>query len=187
MESISWSNNIPFFKNTYILRSIFLAYLTVIMIMSIFIVVLYVVEGDADQLIHMVLPMIGIYSFLFVLMLFSTWVVIGNKYSLDYTIDEKGLLIVGAKDKGGDIRKLATAAGILTGNPTVAGAGMMVRDNVIFIEWEDVDNIEVDSEKCMIVVKCSFWTQVALHYPKEIAHEVELLIEEYSYKNQYYV
>jgi hypothetical protein len=187
MESISWSKNIPFFKNTYLFRSILLVYLTVISLMTLFFVVLYGVEGEWDQLGAFMLPMLGVYLLLLVLFLFSTWVVIGNKYSLDYILDSEGILIRGTKDRGGSIRKLATVAGILAGNPTVAGAGMMVRDNVIFIPWEDVDNIEIDPEKCRIVVKCSFWTQVALHYPERLADDLESFIEANSNQNQYYV
>lgn len=159
---------IPFLKNTYVLRSLFLAYLATIGLVSIILIIVFISSGDADQLSSLILPMAGIYLFLFVLGFISAWIVMGNKYQLLYTLDQEGVLIEGTKDKGRNIKQLAIGAGVLTLNPGLVGAGLLVRENVIFIPWEDISNIEVESEYNRVVIHCSSWMKVALHYPVAI-------------------
>lgn len=187
MKAITWKKKIPFFKNTYVLRSLLLVYLIVISIMSIFFVVLFGMEGDWNQLGAFFPPMLGVYVLIFALFLFSSWVVLGNKYALKYTIDGDGFLIEGANDKSGNIKKIAIIAGALTGNPGVVGAGMLVKENVIFIPWEKIENLKVDKEKDRLVLKSSFWTQVAVHYPPYLAEDVIELVNLNLHNRQEYV
>ncbi len=142
MKPISWNKKIPFFENTYVLRILLLVYLTVIAIMSIFFVFMFGLEGNWSVLGQFFLPMIGVYVLIFVLFSVSTWIVLGNKYDLDYTMDESGILIHAVKDKAQNIRKIAVVAGVLAKSPGVVGAGLMVKDNVIDIPWEEIKDLQ---------------------------------------------
>ena len=187
MKAISWNKRIPFFKNTYMLRILFLVYLTVITIISIFFVFMFGFEGNWSDLGQFFLPMIGVYALIFVLFAISAWIVMGNKYALDYTIDESGILIQAINDKANSIRKIAVVAGVLAKNPGVVGAGLMVKDNVIHIPWEEIDDLEFQYDKYRLVVKCSFWKQVAVHYPEEKLPQIEKMISENFKKETDYV
>jgi hypothetical protein len=178
MNPITWRMKIPFFKNTYLLRSVFIAYLFAIGGVSIIVSTIFIIDGDGDQLAAIAVPMLGVFAFIFVLMLFSTWIVIGNKYALEYQLDQEGILISGINDKGKDIRKLAIVAGILTASPGVVGAGLLVRDDVIFIPWEDMAEVEFDEAARKVVIKCTFMYQVAVHYPMEKGNQVLQYFEE---------
>lgn len=179
MNHLSWEKRIPFFKNTYLLRSVFLAYLVVIGIVSIIIVSIFVFSGDADKLAEIVLPFLGIYFFIFMLILVSTWIAVGNKYAVKYTINHEGIRIEGTKDKSKDIRKLAITAGILATNPGLLGSGLLLRENIIEILYKDIQELEWKSEKKLLVVKTSFWNQVAIHYPKNNESELKAIIEKH--------
>ena len=179
MDRLSWSKKIPFFRNTYLLRSIFLAYLASILIFSIIIAAIFIADGDADQLGQIALPMLGVFLFLLVLFLFSTWIAIGNKYAVRYTINKQGVTIAGTKDKAKDIRKLAITAGILTANPRLLGSGLLVRKDIIQIPWKDMNELSWDTARNKLKISCSFWNQVGLHYPRERQKDIEKLIEKY--------
>ena len=183
MKPISWNKRIPFFKNTYILRILFLVYLTVITIMSIFFVFMFGLEGNWSDLGQFFLPMIGVYLLIFILFSVSAWIVMGNRYALDYTMDSSGILIQATNDKAKNIRKIAVLAGVLTKNPGVAGAGLMVKDNVIHIPWIKIDDLLFQYDKNRFVVKCSFWKQVAVHYPEDKLTQIENMISE-NYKKE---
>ena len=187
MKTISWNKKIPFFKNTYVLRSVFFAYLIAIILMTLLFMIIFGFERNWSSLGQIVLPMIGVYAFVFLLFFVSTWIVMGNKYDLDYTIDDHGFVIQGVHDKAGDIRKIAVIAGVLSGNPGVAGAGLVVKDNVIEIPWQEIKDLRFEYEFNRLILNCSFWKKVAVHYPEDKLTEIEALISKHYKKEADYV
>lgn len=180
MKAVSWSKSIPFFRNTYLLRSLSLAYFTVMIIFAAIIAIIFIADGDADKLAGMVVPVLLVAIILFLLFWLGTWIAIGNRYALRYTLSDAGIEIRGTRDKARNIRKLAIAAGVLTANPGLVGAGLLVRDDIIKIPWNDIEDIEWDKKPKKIVIKCSFWNQVALHYPKAQEESLKHIIATYQ-------
>ena len=179
MDKISWSKKIPFFRNTYLLRSVFLAYLAVIFFMSLIIGIIFIADGDADQLGEIALPFLGIYLFLLLLFLLGAWIAIGNKYALRYEMGEKGIRITGTRDKAKNIRKLAIIAGVLTAKPGLVGSGLLVRDDVIEVKWDQIKEIKWVNSKNKMVIYSSFLNQVGIHYPRSKENEIKALIRQY--------
>jgi hypothetical protein len=179
MDQLSWSKKILFFKNNYLLRSLFLAYLAVIVIVSIIIVTIFVADGDAEELGEIILPMLGVFLFIFLLLWISSWIAIGHQYAIHYTIAQDGIILKGLKDKAKNIQKLAIIAGAITANPGLTGAGMLVREDIIQIQWKDVNELVWDTKKNRFIVKCSFWHQVALHYPKAREKDLKKIVSMY--------
>jgi len=179
MEQISWHKRIPFFQNIYLLRSVFLAYFVVILLTSIIIITIFIADGDMAKLGEVTVPFLLLYLFLFLLFLLGTWIATGSKYALKYTIGPKGIRIEGTRDKGKDIRELAIAAGIMTANPGLTGAGLLVQDDTITIAWKEIKNIEWDEDRRRLIIECSFWKQMALHYPESIADEISKIVHKH--------
>jgi hypothetical protein len=179
MKHITWDRKIPFLKNKYLLRSVFLAYLVVVLIFSAIISLIFISDGDTENLKAVILPFLGVFLFLFILFYLATWVAIGNKYALRYTVNEEGIKIKGTRDKAKNIRKLAITAGIITANPGVVGAGLLVRDDIIYIKWNDIDDLYWDIDNKMLVIKCNFWKQVALHYPADQESSLKKITDYY--------
>jgi len=150
--------------------------------MTLIISLIFILDGEADQLGGMVLPMLGIYLLIFLLFMIGAYIVLGNRYALQYGIDVEGISVTGTNDKGKDIRKLAVIAGVLSANPGLVGAGMLVQKDIIFIPWKDIDRLEIDADNNRVAVVCSFWKKIALHFPKEKEKEIREAIEYYSNK-----
>jgi hypothetical protein len=182
MNKISWSKSIPFFKNTILLRGVFFVYLTVILIVSIIIASIFIIDGDGYKLIDIALPMMGVFLFIFILLFISTWITIGSQYAIQYTIGQDGITLKGLKDKASDIQKLAIMAGVLTANPGLMGAGMLVKKDVIHIQWDEIEDLLWKTDRNWIEVKCSLWYKVAMHYPKSKERDLEEVLAKYWQK-----
>ena len=176
MSGLTWSKKIPFFKNTYLLKSVLLAYIIVIVVFSIIIITIFIASGDGDKLKEVILPFLGVFLFLFLLFLLGTWITIGNKYEIQYTLSNEGITIKSLKDKAKNIRKLAIAAGILSVNPGLLGAGLLVKDDIIKISWNEIEQLKWQTNPQKLIINCSIFKQVAIHYPIQKHAEIHEIV-----------
>jgi hypothetical protein len=183
MKSLNWSYRIPFLKNIYLFRIILMGYvLSMILVTGIFLII-FLSRGDANRIYNFLFLMMIVGGIFLVLLALATWILLGNGYAVDYFIDDEGIKVQGKIAGAKAIRLLALAAGTMSGKRELTGTGMMVNDTDAFVfPWKDISYIKLDQINNRVIVKCSFWRQVALHYSEEMEAKMEETIDQYSSK-----
>lgn len=159
LDNIQWQTSVPIFRNTVILKQLGLAiglpfgFLALILVLS---------SGKSIYTLY-ALGLIGT-------LLLLTWVFImavyGGKYEVEFLLDEKGAFCctqTRQARRNRIINTLAIIFGLITGKPTLAGAGILAQSRQKeFIQWTNVKTVTYESKHNMMILKGNFPEKMAL-------------------------
>ena len=174
-EKIQWQISVPIFRNTVILKQLGIA-------IGIPFGFVALVIGLASGKSVYVLYGLGLIAAL----LFFTWLFIMAVYrgrcEAEYVLDDKGALYrTQAKQakKNRTVNTLTVVLGLLSGKPTVAGAGLLAQSRQeVFLKWNRVTKVKYKPKSHTILLRGGWIEQIALFCAAEsysqIEHEVML-------------
>lgn len=171
-KELTWEYAIPFLKNTFILKSVGKAFGISILVFLIIVFGIQLIEGNPYRFISMLPWLLAVCLFVAVLAFIASWIVLGNKYHVRYTINHEGLWMTGTEGRFEDVARATAIIGFLKKNPTVAGAGLLAKNSDGYmIAWSDIMKIVKDPEKCKFQVYQSSLIQMPIFcigdlYPK---------------------
>jgi len=122
-EKIEWSIDVPFFKNSIILKQLGIAIGIPFGLLLIF---FFVISKPEDRI--YTLYAFGLIFLLFFLTYLFIMFLYKGKYSVSFILDDKGIQSFTQADmakKNKIVNGLTVGLGLLAGKPTVAGAGML--------------------------------------------------------------
>lgn len=162
-EKIKWEINVPLFRNTVILKELGIA---IGIPFGLLILVLLIVSGgDISTASGMGYPFIFIGIF-FILSFLFIMLVYGGKYAAGYVIDAKGILNYTQKNQAKRnkiINALLVVTGLLSGKPSVAGAGILAQSRQsVLVKWKSIRKVKVYPSSKSIVIKGGFAEKIAL-------------------------
>lgn len=106
----------------------------------------------------------GAAVFLALITVFSLGVVLGNRYVLDFTVDEAGLTMVNAYRRARFIHRLAIVLGALSGKRSVAASGAAaVAGETVHIPWNDITRVEFHMGDRVIYVKGGWMSRIRFY------------------------
>ncbi|MEL7658882.1 MAG: hypothetical protein AAGU75_23570, partial [Bacillota bacterium] len=83
--------------------------------------------------------------------------------------------------RGKIINGLAVALGLFSGNPTVAGAGMIAQSRqVVRLRWKSVQKVKYDPQRHTILVRGGYMEKIAVFCTPENYEEVEAMILDHT-------
>jgi len=108
-------------------------------------------------------------------------VVLGNRMTLRFTVDNKGVLYEMIDKRGKKLTTLAILSGLFTRKPTETGSGLIAKSReTVFISYKNVAKIEPQDKEMTILLKNEWRTLLAIYCQKENYNEVKEFINEIS-------
>ncbi len=168
-QDLRWRSSVPILGTPIIVRQLALA---IGLPFGIVILVLLVASGG-DRYAWYGLGLV-------VLLLAVTWLVVrilyGGRYDAEFRLDADGALAsldTTSRKRSRAVSALAVAAGAATGQPTVAGAGLLAAGNQSqYLTWHEVRRIDQDRKHRTIVLRGPLVAHVALFCTTENFDEV---------------
>jgi len=173
---ISWNSELSIFKDKTILKQLGIAIGIPFGILLVFLVIIKAWYGALLVTATLILGYIFVY------------VVYGGKYSVNYVIDENGIMM----ESDDNHKKKANTVGILTfltaifsKSPTVSGAGLLSTFNDSrSIPWEKIKDIQYNNSRSLIVVKASSADKIYLFCPPELYETIRETLRDVLDKNK---
>lgn len=177
MKKIQWETSVPIFRNPIILQGLGLS--LGIPFGIIFIIMLVLTKGDifhSDA--KYALLLIGIFLGLSFLLIFILY---GGKYSPVYIIDENGITNFSQQKeakKNKSINNLLIVLGVMRGNLTTVGTGLMAQSRQIMnIHWDSIRKIKYHPKQNTIIIKGGFAEKIAVFCTQDNYAQVVDIIE----------
>lgn len=170
MEKIQWQISVPIFRNTVILKQLWIA-------IGIPFGLVALVIGLASGKSVYALYGLGLIATL----LFFTWLFImavyRGKYEAEFVLDDKGVLCrTQAKQakKNRVVNALTVVLGLLSGKPAAAGAGMLAQSRQeVFLRWNRVTKVKYKLKSRTILLRGGWTEQIALFCEDENYPQIE--------------
>ncbi len=171
-----WQISVPIFKNEVILKQLGIA---IGIPFGLLVVILIVISQHNVYLLYA----LGLIGALMVLSWLLIMLVYRGKYEAEFVLDHKGVLCrtqAGQAKKNRVMNSLTVFLGLLSGKPTVAGAGMLAQARQeVFIRWARVVKVKYKPKSCTIMLSGGFAENIALFCTEENYSHVEQLVKLY--------
>lgn len=173
MDKIEWKISVPIFRNTLILKQLFLAIGLPIGV----IVVVIALTSEKSVYAYYCL-------FLIALLLFLTWLfvmlVYRGKYDVEYSMDKSKVCCrTQAKQSKTNrvVNGLTVTLGLLSGKPSAMGAGMLThsRQNE-YLKWSKIKRVKYKPANSVILLRGGFAENMALFCTSENYKQVEKFV-----------
>lgn len=169
IDKLEWKMQVPIFKNSKIL---FQLGICIGIPFGILFVVFIISEAYYAALLIVILLAL---TWLFVMLVY------GGKYNVEYILDKKGIRCKTQEKqakKNKAINNITVALGVLSGKPTVAGAGMLAQSRQdIFIRWSNITKAKFSANKKTIVLKAGLVTSMVVFCNEEFYPQAEEIIK----------
>lgn len=182
MTRFQWETYVPIFKNRFIITGL----LTAIGIPfgALAAVLVFLAKGDilGTDVKYALLLLLLLLLFSF----FLVMIVYGGKYAPGFIVDDAGIVNYTQEKqakRGKIINALTVALGLLSGNPTAAGAGMIAQSRqVVRVKWKNIRRVRYYPKNRTILVNGGFGEKIALFCTAENYAEVERTVREHTGK-----
>lgn len=135
-NTISWEKDISLLTNPYIVKAWMKAMLATYFLVMLIMSTILIGIGEYDVLPMMALIFAAVVTGLFVFGLLIMLLVLGNRYRARFTVSDKGILYESIDAKSHTMARAAVVAGVLTGRPGAAGAGMLaISQEKVLLKW----------------------------------------------------
>ena len=163
-NEIKWEQRVPIFKDSLILKQLGFAIGIPFGVLTVFLMLIKAYFG---------LIIVGatfVFAYFLVLLIFR------GTYDVKYELNEKG---VSCQNQNSQRKKVQTLSlivlfiGIIKGNPTTAGAGMLsgARTN-IYVHWKNIRKVKYNNKRKTIMIYAGFAENIALFCTDENYNEV---------------
>ena len=176
-QKLQWEIYVSIFKNKYILRGLALA---IGLPFGLLIAIILIVSGgdlgsDAGYALGMIIALL-VLTVLFVLIIY------GGRYAPGFIIDESGVTnYTQAKQqkKNRVVNGLAIALGLMSGNLTAAGAGMMAASRqTMRIKWKSIRKVRFDDKRRVILLRGGLAEKIAVFCTEENYMTAKAMVQE---------
>lgn len=185
-SELKWEIDIPLLNNRIFMKQIFFAFFITFIIVSTLMSIIFLSQGESESIKMLILIFFLVCLGLFVLSILVMLIIFGNKMTLRFTIDNKGVLYEMIDKRGKKLTSLAIITGALSGKPIPTGSGLIAKSSEkVFINYKNVIKIEPRDRDKVILLKNKWRTLIAIYCKKENYDEVKKFLNEIfeTYKN----
>lgn len=160
---IDWKVAVPLLNNPIVLRQTCAVCLISGLVVFIILSSIFMFEGNWSAIIDAALIATAI-SLGFILMAILVMLVIyGNSMTMEFTLDQRGVLSKVTAKRAKLIARLAFVLGLFSGRFTVAGAGLLAQVGATqLVRWKHVVHIRYDDRRYIIYLTNEWRTVAAL-------------------------
>jgi len=164
MDKAEWKVSVPIFRNTLILKQLGLA------IGIPFGIIAAIIALSSEWSIYTVYALSLIAS-----LLLLTWVFImlvyRGKYNVEYFMDKSGVRCRTQTKQAKTnrvVNNLTVTLGLLSGKPSVAGAGMLAQSRQDeFLKWARITKVKYKPKKSLVILRGGFAENMVLFCTRE--------------------
>lgn len=169
-----WVYQLRLFKNPVFFLLVFKIFFCIWLVISLFVLSLDLIEGcpplkslEGTLLFMLLMGLILLLLLIVSYLLYG--IIMGGRYTILFEMDEKGIAHIQVPKEAKKVEKLGLAtflAGLLTGNPTVMGAGLLsAHKQASYTKFSAINKIRVNRKRQQIKIRSSglFHNQVFTH------------------------
>lgn len=172
--ALSWSIAVPIFKHAVVLKQLGLA---IGIPFGVLVIVLVIIARKEIYALY-ALGLIGalfLFTWLFLLAVYR------GKYEVGFILDDRGAFYrteARQAKKDRTINTLAVIAGVLSGKPVMAGAGMLAQSRQqVFLRWPRLTRVRYKPRSRTILLRSSLTDSIALFCSEENYAAVEEFVK----------
>ncbi len=174
-DKFEWSIDVPIFRNSIILKQLGIAIGIPFGLLLIF---LFIISKPENRI--YTLYATGLILLLFLLTYVFIMLVYKGKYSVNFILDETGIQTLTQSDmakKNKLVNGLATGLGLLTGKPSVAGAGILADSKQsVVLKWSKIQQVKYKPKQNTILLRGNPMENIGVFCTPENYPQVEAFI-----------
>lgn len=151
---LSWEVEVPLLTNPFILSHVGGAILA---LMALLLVVFGAALGFAngwEGVGQALVLALAAGLFIALISVLTLGLFLGNRYRLEFRLDDAGIQMVSRSRRAGLAHRLALLSGVLARNPGVAAAGIAgVVTETVFVGWDEVQGLRPHPGKSVVTVR----------------------------------
>lgn len=184
-DNLSWQISIPLINNRFIIGNVIKGIAMTLLLFFIIIGSIFGLSGGWKGVEQALIVSIWAGLFLVIISAFTLVVFLGNKYLLEFTINEEGVIMKSRSERAHFAHRLALILGLLGRNPAAAGAGIAgVAGETNIIPWNSIKSIKVYPAKKIIRLKRNFLETMYVYCAEDNFDSISALIAEKSTENK---
>ncbi len=168
LHKITWAIRVPILRNRVILKQLGFAIGIPFGLLIIFLLIIKAFYG------------VGLIVLLFLLTYLFITVVWGGKYDVGFELDQTGVrcfTLANQAKRNKILNALTVVAGLLSGKPAVAGAGMLAQSQQdVQIKWKRIKRVKYIPLRQVIMINAGFAENIALFCKNDNYDEVEMFV-----------
>lgn len=176
VKNLEWSINVPIFKHSVILNQLGIAIGIPFGLLLIFLLII----SKPEYRIYTIYAF-GTILLLFFLTFLFIMIVYKGQYSVSFTLDDVGIQTFTQSDtekKNRIVNGLAISLGLLSGKPTISGAGLLANSKQsVSIKWKNIKQVRYKSKQKTIILRSSPMENIAVFCTDENYSIVEAYIK----------
>lgn len=161
---MKWQFAIPLLTDKYVLRDTAKWLLWTVGLFGAFMLVMLGLAEGAEGVRLALMVTAGAAVFLALISVFSLGVVLGNRYVLEFSVDETGLAMANAYRRARFIHRLALVLGAVSGKRSVAASGAAaMAGETVRIPWNEITHIEFHDDDRVIYAKGGWLSKIRFY------------------------
>ena len=184
-EKISWQINIPLINNRFMIGNVVKGIAMTLLLFFIIIGSILVWADGMKGVAQAFVACLWAGLFLVIVSVFTLAVFLGNKYLLEFDINEEGVIMKSRSERARFAHRLALILGVLGRNPAGAGAGVAgIAGEKSVMPWNRIRSVKVYPGKKIIRLKRNFLETMFVYCTEGNFEGVSALIARKSSENK---
>jgi len=165
---MKWQFEVPLLTDKYVLRDTFKWLACTVLLFGAFMLLLLGLSEGAEGVRLALMIMGGAAVFLALITVFSLGVVLGNRYLLEFTVEDNGLTMANVYRRARFIHRLAVVLGAISGKSSVAASGAAaIGGETVHIPWDDITRVEFHADDCVVYVQGGWLSRIRFYCKEE--------------------
>lgn len=178
-REIKWEIDIPLLNNKILVRQMIMVFFITYIIISVLISTIFLVQGEAESIPMLLLMFFLVCLGLFVLSILVMLLIFGNRMTLRFTVNDKGVFYEMVDKRGKKLTNLAIFSGVLSKKATTTGSGLIAKSReAVFINYKNVIKLDPKDKENVILLKNEWRTLLAIYCKEENYNEVKEFLNE---------
>ena len=179
-QAIQWEKEISLITNPNIVKAWLKAMLATYFLVMVIMSTIFIGTGEIESL-----PMVaGIFAVtvagLFLFGLLVMLIVLGNRYRVRFSVSEEGIVYESIDTKANTLARFTVVAGMLTGRPGAAGAGLLaISQQQVKLKWSPVLQVQNQPNRHTVIIRNQWRDLIHLYCTEENYADVSALIQQY--------
>ena len=182
----SWQVQIKLINNRFILWNVVKGLIITLMVLFVIISLIFSLNsGLLAGLKFALIVCFWIALFIIVISIFTLAIILGNRYPLEFVIDEKGITMKSDSNRAKKVHRLALILGLLGRSSATAGAGALgVSGEIETCSWKEIDSVKIYEDVKVVAAKKNIVQTMYIFCTENNFKEVSSLIIEKATQNK---
>lgn len=178
-REIKWEIDIPLLNNKILIRQMIMVFFITYIIISVLMSTIFLVQGEAESIPMLLLMFFLVCLGLFVLSILVMLLIFGNRMTLRFTVNDKGVLYEMVDKRGKKLTNLAIFSGVLSKKATTTSSGLIAKSReAVFINYKNIIKLDPKDKENVILLKNEWRTLLAIYCKEENYNEVKEFLNE---------